>query len=84
MIKPTAHYLRPRSRICLLYKQERLDRNEELLNFYIDLQKRLSLLLLKYTGLGSMVCCLLQCGFSWARRDWYLQAISFTESADRL
>lgn len=30
------------------------------------------------------VCCLLQCGFSWTRRDLYLQATSFPESADRL
>lgn len=52
MIKPTAHYLRPTSRICLLYKQENLDRNEELPNLYVDLQKRLSLLLPKYTGIS--------------------------------
>lgn len=51
-----AHYLRARSRICLLYKQENLDGNEELQNLYVDLKKRLSLLLPKYPGLGSVVC----------------------------
>lgn len=56
MIKPTAHYLRPRSRICLLYRQENLGRNEELQNLSVDLEKRLCLLLPKYTGLGSVVC----------------------------
>lgn len=56
MIKPMVYYLRARSRICLLYKQENLDGNEELRNLSVDLKKRLSLLLPKYTGLGSVVC----------------------------
>lgn len=50
------YYLRARSRICLLYKQENLDGNEELWNLSVDLKKRLSLLLPRYTGLGSVVC----------------------------
>lgn len=85
MIKPMAHYSRPRNRICLLYKQENLDRNEELQNLYVYLQKKLSLLLPQmHRAWICGMCCLLQCDFSWARRDLYFQATSFPKSIDRL